>query len=93
MGTEQGHQLITHNHRSRARGQHLEDPMLPDSVDRFMTGQVSTVENIETEDLTECHCRLLRELEVKANMVAPVIVGDKLVALLCAHQCSSPRQW
>ncbi|MEL6353268.1 MAG: GAF domain-containing protein, partial [Cyanobacteria bacterium J06627_28] len=78
---------------SRARGQHLEDPMLPDSVDRFMTGQVSTVENIETEDLTECHCRLLRELEVKANMVAPVIVGDKLVALLCAHQCSSPRQW
>ncbi|MGD1863664.1 MAG: GAF domain-containing protein [Phormidesmis sp.] len=78
---------------SRAKGQTLEDPMLPDSVDRFMGGQVSTVENIETEDLTECHCRLLRELEVKANMVAPVVVGDELVALLCAHQCSGPRQW
>ncbi|MEO1791877.1 MAG: GAF domain-containing protein, partial [Cyanobacteria bacterium J06629_19] len=78
---------------SRAKGQTLEDPMLPDSVDRFMEGQVSTVENIETENLTECHCRLLRELEVKANMVAPVVVGDELVALLCAHQCSGPRQW
>ena len=78
---------------TRAQGQHLEDPMLPDSVDRFLTGQVSKVENIETEDLTDCHCRLLRELEVKANMVAPIIVGDELVGLLCAHQCSSPRIW
>ncbi|MEL7358573.1 MAG: GAF domain-containing protein [Cyanobacteria bacterium J06560_6] len=77
----------------RAKGQVLEDPMLPDSVERFMAGQVSTVENIETENLTECHCRLLRELEVKANMVAPIVVGDQLVGLLCAHQCSSPRQW
>lgn len=78
---------------SRAKGQHLEDPMLPDSVDRFMTGEVSSVDNIETADLTDCHCRLLRELEVKANMVAPIIVGEELVGLLCAHQCSSPRQW
>ncbi len=78
---------------SRAQGQHLDDPMLPDSVDRFMTGQVSWVNDIETADLTDCHCRLLRELEVKANMVAPVIVGDRLVGLICAHQCSAPRQW
>ncbi|MEL6854518.1 MAG: GAF domain-containing protein, partial [Cyanobacteria bacterium J06607_13] len=78
---------------SRAQGQVLEDPMLPDSVDRFKSGQVSTVENIETENLTECHCRLLRELDVKANMVAPIMVGDDLVGLLCAHQCGGPRQW
>ena len=78
---------------SRAKGQVLEDPMLPDSVDRFREGNVSTIENIDTENLTECHCRLLRELEVKANMVAPILVGDELVGLLCAHQCSGPRQW
>ncbi len=78
---------------SRAKGQTLEDPMLPDSVDRFKTGRVSFVEDIETENLTDCHCRLLRELEVQANMVAPIVVGDELVALLCAHECSGPRQW
>ncbi|EDX84864.1 GAF domain protein [Synechococcus sp. PCC 7335] len=77
----------------RAEGQHLEDPMLPDSVDRFMTGQISAVIDIEAADLTECHCQLLRELEVKANMVAPIIIGDRLVGLICAHQCSGPRQW
>ncbi|MBE9063770.1 GAF domain-containing protein [cf. Phormidesmis sp. LEGE 11477] len=77
----------------RAGGQHLEDPMMPDSVERFMTGQISAVSDIETADLTECHCQLLRELEVKANMVAPLIVGDRLVGLICAHQCSGPRHW
>ncbi len=76
-----------------AKGQHLEDPMLPNSVDRFKTGQISYVEDLEKADLTECHCRLLRELEVQANMVSPLIVGEDLVGLLCAHQCSGPRQW
>lgn len=76
-----------------AKGQHLEDPMLPGSIDRFKTGQISYVEDLEKADLTECHCRLLRELEVQANMVSPLIVGEDLVGLLCAHQCSGPRQW
>jgi len=78
---------------SRAEGRTLEDPMLPDSVDRFKQGKVSYVEDIERADLTECHCKLLKELDVQANMVAPLMVGDDLVGLLCAHQCSGPRQW
>ena len=78
---------------ARAQGQTLEDPMLPESVDRFKTGQISYVEDIEKANLTDCHCQLLRELDVQANMVAPLLVGEELVGLLCAHQCSGPRQW
>ncbi|MEO1620935.1 MAG: methyl-accepting chemotaxis protein, partial [Cyanobacteria bacterium J06632_3] len=78
---------------ARAKGQELEDPMLPYSVERFLSGEVSSIENIETADLTDCHCRLLRELEVQANMVAPIIVGDELLGIFCVHQCVGPRQW
>ncbi|MEL6813290.1 MAG: GAF domain-containing protein [Cyanobacteria bacterium J06598_3] len=78
---------------TRALGQHLEDPMLPQSIDRFKTGNISYVENIDTEDLTDCHCRLLRTLEVKANMVAPLLVGENLIGLICAHNCEGPRHW
>ncbi|MGC1308092.1 MAG: GAF domain-containing protein [Phormidesmis sp.] len=77
----------------RAKGEKLEDPMLPNSVERFKSGEISYISDIDKEDLTECHCRLLRELDVRANMVAPIMVGDDLVGLLCAHQCSGPRQW
>ncbi|MGB7085523.1 MAG: GAF domain-containing protein [Phormidesmis sp.] len=75
------------------QGRHLEDPMLPESVERFKSGRISYVEDIDAEDLTECHCLLLKELEVKANMVAPLLVGDTLIGLLCAHQCDGPRRW
>ena len=78
---------------TRALGQHLEDPMLPNSVERFKSGRVSFIRDVDKGDLTECHCRLLRELEVKANIVGPIVVGDALVGLMCAHQCSGPRQW
>jgi len=78
---------------TRALGQHLEDPMLPNSVERFRSGRVSFVRDIDKGDLSECHCRLLRELDVKANIVGPIVVGDDLIGLLCAHQCSGPRQW
>jgi twitching motility protein PilJ len=78
---------------TRAKGQHLEDPMLPNSVERFKSGQISSISDIDQADLTDCHCKLLKELDVKANIVGPVIVGNDLVALLCVHQCSAPRQW
>ena len=78
---------------TRAKGQRLEDPMLPDSVDRFKTGMVSYVHNIDKADLTDCHCLLLKELEVQANMVGPILAGDDLVGLLCVHQCSEARHW
>ncbi|NJM96779.1 MAG: GAF domain-containing protein [Phormidesmis sp. RL_2_1] len=91
----------------RALGEHLEAPMRPNSVARFLKGEVFFAQDIETAntktanietniemgDLSESHRRLLRELDVKANMIAPIIVGDDLVGLLCAHQCSGPRQW
>ncbi len=77
----------------RAQGQHLEDPMLPESVGRFKTGHISYVEDIDKANLTDCHCKLLKELDVKANMVGPIMVGNDLIGLLCVHQCSGPRQW
>lgn len=77
----------------RAKGEHLEDPMLPRSIDRFKTGMVFYADNIDTADLTECHSQLLKALDVKSNMVGPIVVGDDLVGLLCVHQCGEPRHW
>lgn len=78
---------------ARALGQTIHDPLMPDSVARYQRGQVTMVENLETADLTRCHCEILERLEVKANIVAPILVNEELVGLICAHQCSGPRHW
>lgn len=77
----------------RALGQNIYDPLVPGAIERFKTGRVSIVENLSDAKLSDCHCEILRRLEVQANMVAPVMVGEELIGLLCAHQCSGPRKW
>ncbi len=37
--------------------------------------------------------RFLRQFEVKAKLVVPILAKTELWGLLIAHQCSGPRQW
>ena len=77
----------------RAIGQTIEDPLTPEALERYKTGQVTYMENREQADISHCHCAILEQLQVQANMVAPLLAGDTLLGLLCVHQCSAPRDW
>jgi twitching motility protein PilJ len=77
----------------RAKGKTIEDPLTPEAIERYYTGQVSTMEDRERATLSHCHCEILERLEVQANMVAPLLAGETLVGLLCVHQCHGPRRW
>ncbi|NJN85966.1 MAG: GAF domain-containing protein [Leptolyngbyaceae cyanobacterium SL_7_1] len=78
---------------TKALGQTIHDPLVPEALQRFRSGKISLVRNIETETLSHCHCEILQKLEVKANMVAPILVDDQLMGLLCVHQCATARNW
>lgn len=77
----------------KAMGQTIYDPLVPGAIERYKSGRIFTVENLDEAKLSSCHCEILRRLEVKANIVAPIVVGDELIGLLCAHQCSGYRAW
>lgn len=40
-----------------------------------------------------CQIEFLANFQVKANLVAPILMGDELWGLLAAHHCANPRQW
>ncbi|MGV0024016.1 methyl-accepting chemotaxis protein [Phormidesmis priestleyi] len=77
----------------RAMGKTIEDPLKPGDLDRYRSGRIWFTEDIHNADLTGCHCEILERLEVRANIVAPVLRNGSLIALLCAHQCSDTRKW
>jgi twitching motility protein PilJ len=77
----------------RALGQTINDPLVPGAIDRYRGGKISLIEDLSKANLTECHCEILRRLEVKANMVVPLLADKELIGLLCVHQCSEPRAW
>ncbi|PZO58646.1 MAG: histidine kinase [Phormidesmis priestleyi] len=56
-------------------------------------GRVSAIHNVETVAIDPVHRELLKSLQVKANLVVPILQGDNLWGLLIAHHCRAPRQW
>lgn len=59
----------------------------------YQQGQIRAIEDIYNADLTECHIRLLEQFQVRANLVVPLLYGDKLWGLLIAHHCCETRRW
>jgi methyl-accepting chemotaxis protein PixJ len=66
---------------------------LVDYVDKYQLGKVQATNNIYQASFSECYIQQLETFAVKANLVAPIVVGGKLLGLLIAHQCSQPRNW
>ncbi|MEH2082876.1 MAG: EAL domain-containing protein [Nostoc sp.] len=59
----------------------------------YQQGNSRAIGNIETAGLSPCHLTLLRSLQIRANLVVPILQQGRLWGLLIAHQCRHPRQW
>jgi GAF domain-containing protein len=59
----------------------------------YRAGRVSAIENIENAEIAPCHRNFLQQLQVKANLVVPILNEGELWGLLIAHQCQSDRIW
>ncbi|MBF2064166.1 MAG: response regulator [Calothrix sp. C42_A2020_038] len=58
----------------------------------YQQGRFQAVEDIYTAELSKCHVDLLVQLQIRANLVVPIVQGE-LWGLLVVNNCSSPRQW
>ncbi|WP_413160581.1 GAF domain-containing protein [Capilliphycus salinus ALCB114379] len=77
-----------------ALGAEIADPCFADRyIQPYLRGRVKATDNIFEAGLTECYLGQLKRFAVKANLVAPLLVNNKLMGLLIAHQCSGPRRW
>ena len=64
----------------------------------YLAGRVRAIADIETEPIAECHREFLRNMQVRANLVVPVLIPQELIhhglwGLLVAHHCRSARDW
>ncbi|MEM8717776.1 MAG: GAF domain-containing protein [Cyanobacteria bacterium P01_G01_bin.39] len=59
----------------------------------YQNGRVNAIANIETAPIAECHRDFLQQIQVKANLVVPVLLPTGLWGLLVAHHCQSPVAW
>ncbi len=64
-----------------------------DYAKMYLEGRVRAIPDIETEAIAPCHREFLRNLQVRANLVVPILTARGLWGLLVAHQCRSTYFW
>jgi methyl-accepting chemotaxis protein PixJ len=62
-------------------------------IDKYKNGRVLAIADIYKAGLTNCHLKQLELFDVKASVIAPILVGGELFGLLIAHHCSNARDW
>jgi GAF domain-containing protein len=62
-------------------------------VEKYQHGRYSSIPDIYNSTMSDCHIQILAKFQVQANLVVPLLCGEKIWGLLCIHQCGSPRHW
>jgi light-regulated signal transduction histidine kinase (bacteriophytochrome) len=59
----------------------------------YHQGRIQVLNDVHKAGLKDCHVALLSDLQIRAQIVVPLIQQEQLWGLLCIHQCTQPRQW
>lgn len=59
----------------------------------YRKGKIQAVSDIYNAGFSDCHVEILADLQIRANLIVPLIKSDDLWGFLCIHQCSEPREW
>jgi PAS domain S-box-containing protein len=62
-------------------------------VESFRQGLVTVKSDIHDGSIDPCYVELLANLQVRANLVVPILQNSRLWGMLIAHHCAAPRQW
>lgn len=73
--------------------QHQDDCFSAEHGQQYLEGRIRTVADVALSDLAPCHKALLQTMQVQANLVVPIRIGNNLWGLLIAHECRAPRVW
>lgn len=59
----------------------------------YLARRVRAIADIELEPIQPCHRDFLSNMQVRANLVVPILIPRGLWGLLAAHHCQTPHHW
>jgi len=72
----------------------IEDACIGDAlIEAYIKGRVVPTANVFEAGLHPEHIKLMERLQIKANLVTPIVSNDQLYGLLIAHHCDAPHTW
>ncbi|BAU13787.1 GAF sensor signal transduction histidine kinase [Leptolyngbya sp. NIES-3755] len=75
-------------------GKNFQDPCFPATyIQQYYQGRIQAIRNINEAEVHPCYKNLLASLQVRANLVVPIVSEMGLWGLLIAQHCREDRQW
>lgn len=72
----------------------LSDPCIPESlIEKYKQGRVAATNDVFNAGFAPDHLELMHKLQIKSNLVVPILQADKLYGLLIVHQCETQHNW
>jgi methyl-accepting chemotaxis protein PixJ len=72
----------------------IEDACIPQQMrEAYLQDRIVPTSDVFKAGFHPDHLKLMERLQIKANLVVPVLNQGQLFGLLIAHQCSDTRQW
>ena len=65
----------------------------PEVLEAYLKDRVVSTSNVFIAGFHPDHLKLMEQLQIKANLVVPLLNQGQLFGLLIAHQCSYTRDW
>ena len=70
-----------------------EDVFPVQSYQLYLQGRICARSELDDPSVTPCMVEFMKQIQVKAKLVVPIIQHSQLWGLLIAHQCDRPREW
>ena len=65
----------------------------PEWLETYRQGQIRVINDINTESITQCHQQMLKDLDIRAKILAPLVVENQLWGLMLASYRDIPHNW
>ncbi|MBD2019592.1 GAF domain-containing protein [Leptolyngbya sp. FACHB-36] len=87
------HEAVTSSW-TRALNKEIEDACIPTSLlDAYQKDRVVPTSDVFNAGFHPDHLKLMERLQVKANLVVPILHENHLFGLLIAHHCATTHDW
>ena len=65
----------------------------PEWLELYRQGQIRVINDIDSESITQCHQQMLKDLDIRAKILAPLVVENQLWGLMLASYRDIPHNW
>ena len=62
-------------------------------LETYRQGEIRVMNDINTESITQCHQQMLKDLDIRAKLLAPIVVENRLWGLMLASYHDIPHHW